>query len=158
MKQLLILSLILVFSNLACSQNQTSSMKLTLSITHQERSKDSHSTNQVWKIEGNELSFSENYQGRRGNKKPIQKKSSISDVELESISNLLENKGLYIQMPSPKYNEFNAPYSAIHVNLKTHKDKEDFVIDIYKLAKNIPEDAVYQKINELKNLLDSYLE
>jgi len=60
-------------------------------------------------------------------------------------------------MPSPKYSDFESPYSAMHVNLILEKNKQKFEIDLYNISKIIAEDLTYKDIKALEILLDSFL-
>lgn len=133
---------VLWFQTVNCQNIQK--LKFTLNISHTEKSKDSHSKNEIWKLEGDDLSFYQSFSGRLSAKKPVRKTQKLSAAQITAIEKLLMENDLYKNIPSPKYSEFMIPYSAISAHLSISKDKENYSIQLYGLAREMPKNMDYQ--------------
>ncbi|MEM7184117.1 MAG: hypothetical protein AAF518_24680 [Spirochaetota bacterium] len=133
-------------------------MDLQLTITRTERSKDSYSIIEMWRITNNDISLQKSYSGRLSGRKPQSQKNAISEEEIKTIHTFLENNNLLKNVLSPKYNQFHVPYNATHVTLKISQSPgEFFLLDLYNLTKQINKNPDFKKINSLKRILKQYL-
>ncbi len=80
---------------LHCSGTKADSFKLNISYFKGEKSKDSHSSNEIFSIEGQTVSYSIKYSGRRGkNQEDSQKECTFTEQDIANIKTTIISKGL----------------------------------------------------------------
>jgi hypothetical protein len=128
-------------------------MNLNLQITHTEKSKDSHSSTEIWHIKNNILSYQETFSGRLSGQKPMTKTKNLSENNLISIEKILHENNLLISIEMPKYNEFHTPYTAILVDLRIEIKANIFHIQVYDTQIGMKANADYKNILVLQKCL-----
>jgi hypothetical protein len=129
-------------------------MKLALQITNTEKSKDSHSSTERWHLDGLQLSYSQSFTGRLSGKKEERKNITLTTIQVQEIEKYLGEKGLFKNIPSPKYSEFMIPYSATNVHLSIQKNEQELSdIHLYDISTEIVNNEDYKHILALANHL-----
>lgn len=139
------------------AQTSKTDLKISYSHVHKESSKDSHSIIEKWVLENETLNYSKSYTGRLGKKLPEKKQHNLLAEQLVMVKKMLDEKELCKNIPSPKYTDFESPYTAVHVNLILKKNNETFEIDLYDVVESITGNSTYKDIKTLENLLNSFL-
>ena len=139
------------------TQCTSQDMQFTLSFTTTEKSKDSHSIVENWKLDGKELIYNRNFGGRLSSKKPERKSVKLNNDQIREIEGLFIEKSLHKNIPPDKHNEFHAPYTAIYVHLSIRHNDENYDIHLYDLASQLPEDETYQSIDSVVKILKGFI-
>lgn len=149
-----LLSFLLIFLG-ACMQNTTQTEEtfdFSLTITTSEKSKDSHSTTQTWVVKNNELTHTKTYKGRGQERLPVKTIKKITAPQIESLKEMID-ASLHQNIEVPKQTEFNAPYNATRCVWVCQVKAQTFRIELYELSKNISESRIYQRLQEIAQIL-----
>lgn len=134
------------------SQKTDAMLDFTLRIIASEKSKDSHSTIQTWRVKDQTLTYTKVHKGRGQDKAPTNITKQLTDEQIGELRELID-ESLRQNIEMPKHTEFQAPYSAIHCTWDLHWENQTFKIELYELAKNITEDRTYQKLKQIASIL-----
>ncbi len=121
----------------------------TLRLSHIEKSKDSHTVTEFWRVQKGELAYQKTYTGRLGARKPEKLNQTLTQTQLATLSDMITDFGLQQDIDIPKHSEFATPYTAISVVWELKRDEKAFRIELYDHIKNIDEDKIYQSLKEI---------
>ena len=133
-------------------QQAGESLDFSLKIIVAEKSKDSHSTIRTWRVKDNKLAYTQASTGRRAGKDKVNTTQELSPEKITALQDVIDSF-LQQNIEMPKHSEFNVPYTATHCIWELQKEGKTFRIELYDLSKNITEDRIYQKLQQIAQIL-----
>ena len=148
----------LLFLLSSCMQTSPSeqqageSLDFSLKIIVSEKSKDSHSTIRTWRVKDNKLAYTQASTGRRAGKDKVNTTQELSPEKITALQGVIDSF-LQQNIAIPKHTEFNTPYNATNCVWELQKGGKTFRIELYDLSENITEDRIYQKLQQITQIL-----
>lgn len=133
-------------------QQAGDSLDFSLKIIVSEKSKDSYSTIRTWRVQDNKLAYTEASTGRRAGKDKVQTTQELSPEKIAALQDVIDSF-LQQNIAIPKHTEFNTPYNATNCVWELQKGGKTFRIELYDLSENITEDRIYQKLQQITQIL-----
>jgi|GEM_PF-3214713 len=134
--------------------NETPNRSFTLRISHTEKSKDSHSTNEFWRFDKKELAYQKTFTGRKGKKNMPEKTiKTLSNEQIQALNEIIAQESLEKNIDTPKHSEFHVPYTATSVVWELEKDNKHFRIELYATSEEMRTDETYKKLLKVVEIL-----
>jgi hypothetical protein len=124
----------------------------SIKISRIEKSRDSHTTFESWKVQQGSFTYSKNQTGKFGNKPSQKQTSEVSDEKWQKMVSFID-EALLQDIAPPKQSEFDVPYSAIRLMWTIEKNGQSYSIELYDLASEMVKNPIYQKIERLTAIL-----
>jgi len=124
---------------------------LNLVITRTEKSKDSYSSTETISLRENVLRYSKSFSGKLKSKPAVNKSMRLTQEETGEVFLKFKQSGLYLNVTSPKRNEFKIPYSSLSADLVIFAQaNERYEIQLYDIASELQKTEEYKKIEMLQ--------
>ncbi len=136
----------------ASAQTDTS-FTFSLQIIEIEKAKDSQSIHKTWHIKDNKTSYTETSTLRENFKRYFT--AELSTKKVEDLQGVID-ASLRQDKKKPKKNRFKAPSKITHCIWELTWQGKNFRIELYELSKNITQDRIYQKFQQIVEIVGEW--
>jgi hypothetical protein len=154
MRILFLFILVLVFS---FGVEKSKEITLELKYVTTEKSKDSYSITETWRVSKNALTYSYINNNHHKTIAPKNTAASLTQADLDTLANSIRKNKLLIHVPAEKYGEYKIPYTSLEVILTVNIGKEKGNIYLYELKNAMGGNVNYQHIEKLHAALRKHL-
>ncbi|HYG51006.1 MAG TPA: hypothetical protein VD905_08880 [Flavobacteriales bacterium] len=132
-------------------------LSINLKYVTTEKSKDSYSITETWKLEKNTLTFSYVNTNKRKTIAPKTVAAKLTASDLDSLVKIIRKNELLVNVPAEKRNEYAVPYTAIGVTLSITAGQEKGSISLYALKNAMGANVYYRHVEKLRSAMRKFI-